>query len=477
MLLCRAKGAIEQRCSPWHSRWSERETTQQEGGTLALARDTRSKGHWGLAVECSEGCSWTIDTQARSVEAAGAEGARVAAQGHGELGKEEFDAMYASKTSHCPSRTSWEWSDVFEKNSEDAMRQTEACFTQKGLKIATIANLANGDVFFQNCISYKGWNDKGNKANTFRIAEIARAHVSNEEQVLLIARKFEEANDAVCKIHICVDEYHGRMLREMLKRYRSRHWDHAFKKWHAGIKSTIDLGAQPYFLCTARRIFYRWYRSASLYPIPEHPCDAWIRSEREETGLYLESWIDDLHSKDAWYQCPWWLDYTSDTYPPDEEESFKAHTRRKSIEASSQRPPGQATTQSPLARFPKHTPRKPPSKKAPLKRPPIEPANKKRKKRGRGKSVSSEEDENIEEDPDDKEVDDVLDIDSQPIENLDGEDDPLGNLPNPLPRIDIAEELWDHVDDHTCGTEPDPQHLFVLTDLRELQREIGDGQC
>ncbi|MCO5588721.1 hypothetical protein L7F22_042680 [Adiantum nelumboides] len=27
------------------------------------------------------------------------------------------------------------------------------------------------------------------------------------------------------------------------------------------------------------------------------------------------------------------------------------------------------------------------------------------------------------------------------------------------------------------GTEFDPQHLFVLTDLRELQREIGDGQC
>ncbi|MCO5566827.1 hypothetical protein L7F22_020510 [Adiantum nelumboides] len=128
-----------------------------------------------------------------------------------------------------------------------------------------------------------------------------------------------------------------------------------------------------------------------------------------------------------------------------------AHTRRKLIEASSQRPPGQATKQSPLARPPpKHTPRKPPSNKAPLKRPPIEPANKKRKKRGRGKSVSSEEDKNIEEDPYDEEADDVLDIDSQPIENLDGEDDPLGDLPDPLPRIDIAEELWYYVDDHTC---------------------------
>ncbi|MCO5563379.1 hypothetical protein L7F22_017020 [Adiantum nelumboides] len=42
--------------------------------------------------------------------------------------EEEFDAMYASKTSHCPSRTSWEWSDAF----EDAMRQIEAHFTRKG---------------------------------------------------------------------------------------------------------------------------------------------------------------------------------------------------------------------------------------------------------------------------------------------------------------------------------------------------------
>ncbi|MCO5606277.1 hypothetical protein L7F22_060464 [Adiantum nelumboides] len=31
--------------------------------------------------------------------------------------------------------------------------------------------------------------------------------------------------------------------------------------------------------------------------------------------------------------------------------------------------------------------------------------------------------------------------------------------------------------DRATGTEPDPQHLFVLVDLRELQREIGDAQC
>ncbi|MCO5553847.1 hypothetical protein L7F22_007373 [Adiantum nelumboides] len=105
-----------------------------------------------------------------------------------------------------------------------------------------------------------------------------------------------------------------------------------------------------------------------------------------------------------------------------------------------------------------------------------EKAKAKHEQKGRGKSVSSEEDKNIEEDHDEEAVD-VLDIDSQPIENLDGEDDPLGDLSDPLHRIHIAEELWDHIDDHTCGTAPDPQHLFVLTDLRELQREIGDGQC
>ncbi|MCO5572721.1 hypothetical protein L7F22_026480 [Adiantum nelumboides] len=44
--------------------------------------------------------------------------------------KEEFDAMYASKISHCSSHTSWEWSDAFEKKFEDAMHQMEAHFTR-----------------------------------------------------------------------------------------------------------------------------------------------------------------------------------------------------------------------------------------------------------------------------------------------------------------------------------------------------------
>ncbi|MCO5564432.1 hypothetical protein L7F22_018093 [Adiantum nelumboides] len=120
---------------------------------------------------------------------------------------------------------------------------------------------------------------------------------------------------------------------------------------------------------------------------------------------------------------------------------------------------------------------RPPPSKAPLKQPPTELANKKRKKRDQIKSESTEGDEDVEEDQDDKEADAVLDIDSPPIENLDREHEPLGDLPDPLFGIDIAAKLWDHVADHIGEAEPDPQHLFVLADLRQLHREIGDAQC
>ncbi|MCO5551999.1 hypothetical protein L7F22_005507, partial [Adiantum nelumboides] len=153
-----------------------------------------------------------------------------------------------------------------------------------------------------------------------------------------------------------------------------------------------------------------------------------------------------------------------------------AHGQGKLIETNSQRPPRQPTAQSPLARPPAQTLTRPPPSKAPLKRLSTEPTNKKLKKRGQRKRKNSEGDEDIEEDLDDKEADDVLDIDSPPTENLDREDEPLGDLLNPLPGIDIAAELWDHVADHTGGAEPNPQHLFVLVDLRQLHREIGDAQ-
>ncbi|MCO5601232.1 hypothetical protein L7F22_055351 [Adiantum nelumboides] len=118
----------------------------------------------------------------------------------------------------------------------------------------------------------------------------------------------------------------------------------------------------------------------------------------------------------------------------------------------------------------------PTAKQARWDRPPTEPANKKRKKRSQRKSESSEGDEDVEDDPDDKEENDVLDIDSPPIGNLNREDEPLGDLSDPLLGINIAVELWDHVADHK-GVEPDPQPLFVLADLRQLKREIGDAQC
>ncbi|MCO5598209.1 hypothetical protein L7F22_052301 [Adiantum nelumboides] len=107
--------------------------------------------------------------------------------------------------------------------------------------------------------------------------------------------------------------------------------------------------------------------------------------------------------------------------------------------------------------------------------PPTEPSNKKWKKRDQRKSESSEGDEHVEEDPDEEEADDVLDIESPPIENLDRENELLGDLPNALPGIDIATELWDHIADHTGGTERNPQHLFVLVDFKQLQIEIGDA--
>lgn len=55
----------------------------------------------------------------------------------------------------------------------------------------------------------------------------------------------------------------------------------------------------------------------------EHPCDAWHRSEVEATGLYPEAWIETLAGKDAWLQCPWWLDYPKGEYPSDEAAKYE----------------------------------------------------------------------------------------------------------------------------------------------------------
>ncbi|MCO5587993.1 hypothetical protein L7F22_041946 [Adiantum nelumboides] len=128
-----------------------------------------------------------------------------------------------------------------------------------------------------------------------------------------------------------------------------------------------------------------------------------------------------------------------------------AHGQEKSIEASSQRPLRQPSDQSPLAKPLAQTPTRPPPSKAPLKRPPTKLANKKRKKRSQRQSEISERDEDVEEDLEEEETDDVLDIDTPSIENLDREDEPLGALSDPLHGIIIASELWDNVADHTSG--------------------------
>ncbi|MCO5607326.1 hypothetical protein L7F22_061521 [Adiantum nelumboides] len=150
--------------------------------------------------------------------------------------------------------------------------------------------------------------------------------------------------------------------------------------------------------------------------------------------------------------------------------TLAAHGQGKSIEASSERPPRQPSGQSPLARPPAQTLIRPPPSKAP----PIEPTKKNKKMRVCRQSNSSEGDEDVEKDPKEE---DVLDKDFLLLENLDREDEPLGALSDPLPGINIASHLWDHVANHTGGVEPDPQHLFVLVDLRQLRKQIDDAYC
>ncbi|MCO5579857.1 hypothetical protein L7F22_033719 [Adiantum nelumboides] len=109
------------------------------------------------------------------------------------------------------------------------------------------------------------------------------------------------------------------------------------------------------------------------------PASEKLLEQRWDKIFFTDSWIDDLHPKDAWYQCPWSLEYPSDTYPLGKEESFKAaHEQGKSMEASSQRPPRQPAVQSPLARPPTQTPTRPPASKATSNR----ACKQKRKKRG-----------------------------------------------------------------------------------------------
>ncbi|MCO5594386.1 hypothetical protein L7F22_048416 [Adiantum nelumboides] len=60
----------------------------------------------------------------------------------------------------------------------------------------------------------------------------------------------------------------------------------------------------------------------------EHPSNAWVDSEREETSIYPKDWIDDLQGMDAWQDCPWFLDYADGEFPDVEEGAYHAHHKK-----------------------------------------------------------------------------------------------------------------------------------------------------
>ena len=71
--------------------------------------------------------------------------------------------------------------DLYKKNYEDALNETEAFFTKRGHELAQIANPDNGKEFFAKVISYRDWGDKKSKFTTPKLADIAQAHIRNEE--------------------------------------------------------------------------------------------------------------------------------------------------------------------------------------------------------------------------------------------------------------------------------------------------------
>lgn len=96
----------------------------------------------------------------------------------------EFDATYKAKIAGLPSRESREFfanEELYNKNYVDALKETEAIFTKRGHEIAQIANPDNGKEFFTKVISYREWGEKTSKFTTPKLAEIARAHLPNDE--------------------------------------------------------------------------------------------------------------------------------------------------------------------------------------------------------------------------------------------------------------------------------------------------------
>ncbi|MCO5599342.1 hypothetical protein L7F22_053443 [Adiantum nelumboides] len=102
---------------------------------------------------------------------------------------EEFDRMYQEKIQNLPGRDTREYMDPkedYEASYAMALKAIESVFVRKGLEIAVIANLDNGFDFFRLCISFLSWGERGCKMTTFRVSEIARAHITSQEKCRLL---------------------------------------------------------------------------------------------------------------------------------------------------------------------------------------------------------------------------------------------------------------------------------------------------
>ncbi|MCO5552527.1 hypothetical protein L7F22_006039 [Adiantum nelumboides] len=101
------------------------------------------------------------------------------------LWKKEFDRMYQKKIQNLPARDTREYMDHeedYEASYAMLLKATESVFVRKGLEIAIIANSDNGSDFFRLCISFPSWGERDCKMTTFRVSEIARAHITSQEK-------------------------------------------------------------------------------------------------------------------------------------------------------------------------------------------------------------------------------------------------------------------------------------------------------
>ncbi|MCO5567253.1 hypothetical protein L7F22_020942 [Adiantum nelumboides] len=97
--------------------------------------------------------------------------------------------MYQEKIQNLPARDTWEYMDHeedYEASYAMALKATESVFMRKGLEIAVIANPDNGFDFFRLCISFTSWSERDCKMTTFRVFEIACAHITSQEKCRLL---------------------------------------------------------------------------------------------------------------------------------------------------------------------------------------------------------------------------------------------------------------------------------------------------